>query len=162
MGRPSLAAKRIRLWCASFALGLRPPIMLMRKRCCSEFSFCSLQELIVVVGSRPVHGADCSRVPQARWLDAGRGKMVEQWMIDRFFDLAPDIFSDEAWTVEMQTRYGSISHRLCPWGGHLVRISHDYVHVDGDEVGSCLIVRPEVPELLFRNMLCFCLLWFSG
>eukprot|EP00438_Fugacium_kawagutii_P009162 Skav206203 [mRNA] locus=scaffold1844:395252:395841:- [translate_table: standard] len=69
-------------------------------------------------------------------------------------DFAPCCLSDATWKVAAESRDAVLSHRSCPWGGHLIKIdSKTLGHVNGrrsmfiqdaPEDPCDVLVRPEV------------------
>lgn len=62
-----------------------------------------------------------------------------------WFSLASAMMSDSDWEVADARPDASLSHRSCPWGGHLIKIDLKNLHIQGaPERASDLMVRPEV------------------
>ena len=56
--------------------------------------------------------------------------------------------SDEQWEVATKTPEAVLSHRSCPWGGHLIKIESKNVFVENPPEDPCnIFVRPEVRYL---------------
>ncbi|CAJ1435030.1 unnamed protein product [Effrenium voratum] len=66
---------------------------------------------------------------------------------DRWFDLAQLAWTEHTWMVQLNESHGSISHRPCPWGGHLLKFSFDHVHVSNCAQAAGVMIRPELRPL---------------
>eukprot|EP00490_Sorites_sp_Unknown_P016133 CAMPEP_0114646110 /NCGR_PEP_ID=MMETSP0191-20121206/4969_1 /TAXON_ID=126664 /ORGANISM="Sorites sp." /LENGTH=61 /DNA_ID=CAMNT_0001858903 /DNA_START=1 /DNA_END=182 /DNA_ORIENTATION=- len=58
---------------------------------------------------------------------------------------APHCMSNAEWLVAAQTREAVLSHRPCPWGGHLIKLESKSIFVQNAPEDPCdVLVRPEV------------------
>ena len=61
-----------------------------------------------------------------------------------WFDLVPNLLSSEGWEVEIERNSSSLSHCVCPWGGHIIKcLILDVTVNNAPEDSSCIFVRPE-------------------
>lgn len=65
---------------------------------------------------------------------------------------ASQCMSDEQWEVAATTREAILSHRSCPWGGHLIKVESRNVIQNAPEDPCDLFVRPEVRAMSQRPM----------
>jgi len=62
-----------------------------------------------------------------------------------WLNFASQCMSDEQWEVAATTREAILSHRSCPWGGHLIKVESRNVFIQNAPEDPCdLFVRPEV------------------
>eukprot|EP00434_Breviolum_minutum_P030267 symbB.v1.2.026772.t1/scaffold2699.1/size140064/7 len=62
-----------------------------------------------------------------------------------WFDLASSCLSDSLWELAVKHHETSLSHRTCPWGGHLLKFDSRNLFIQDAPVDpSHLFVRPEV------------------
>eukprot|EP00434_Breviolum_minutum_P006348 symbB.v1.2.005601.t1/scaffold326.1/size228935/23 len=62
-----------------------------------------------------------------------------------WLNFASQCMSDEQWEVAATTREAILSHRSCPWGGHLIKLECRSVFIQNAPKDPCdLFVRPEV------------------
>lgn len=73
-------------------------------------------------------------------MEGMRPEGVEEW-----FQIPGLVWSDEGWEVAMARPLTKLSHRSCPWGGHLIRFSVKHLVINNapEKTGNVL-VRPEV------------------
>eukprot|EP00438_Fugacium_kawagutii_P030877 Skav213468 [mRNA] locus=scaffold3211:188134:190388:- [translate_table: standard] len=69
-----------------------------------------------------------------------RPEGVEDW-----FQMSDPILSEDGWEVALARPLAKLSHRSCPWGGHLIRfeVKQVPIHNAPEKTGE-IIVRPEV------------------
>eukprot|EP00438_Fugacium_kawagutii_P013100 Skav213401 [mRNA] locus=scaffold797:641580:642773:- [translate_table: standard] len=72
-------------------------------------------------------------------------------------DFAPCCLSETTWEVAAKTRHAELSHRSCPWGGHMIKIDAKNVFVqDAPEDPRDVLVRPEVNAMCQANQATDC------
>ncbi|CAJ1352920.1 unnamed protein product [Effrenium voratum] len=71
---------------------------------------------------------------------------------DNWFDLAKLAWSENAWTVQLKESHGSVSHCPCPWGGYLLKLHFDHVHVPSCCQVDSLLIRPELRHLARKEL----------
>ena len=66
---------------------------------------------------------------------------------EEWFELVPNLLSSQGWEVAIDKGRSSLSHRDCPWGGHIIKCSMEDVVVNNPpEDPSCIFIRPETRE----------------